>query len=294
MLIGGGSTSSVEMIGIDKCSVPDLPEARALHGSFMTSWGSLAVCGGWWSGKPASSDCLVLNTASRRWERGVLDGRLGGAVLGVVTLDVGIYMVHSLSSFFLPSDEHEWIAGPNPPQSVQCATGISADSFFTFSGTSVRQFNSRTSGPTSDQGWAPDNVWPDLLVERISPGCAALGDFCFVAGGVNSQYEALKSVEIIVLSSKSLGKANDMLKPRSHCNLVVLGKALLAIGGNNDETSMEVWEGLEEPWRLAPQSLTSSRSHFSALPVDDRVCLEEPLPPHSCPTRDGGTCVFSF
>ena len=85
-----------------------------------------------------------------------------------------------------------------------------------------------------------------------------------------------------------------MQKPRSYFNLVVLEKTLFALGGNNDETSMEVWEGFEQPWRLASQSLTSSRNYFSALPVDDQVCLEEPLPPHSCPTLDGGTCVFPF
>ena len=298
MVIGGrfygNATSAVEMTGFDNCSVPDIPEARYDHGSFMTSWGSLAVCGGSWVGKPASSDCLVLNTTSRQWERGVLGGLLGGHVRGVVTLDVGTYMVHTHLSSFLPSGEREWIAGPNPPQQVQCATGISEDSFLTFGGTSVRQFDSRTSGPTNDQGWVPDNVWPDLLVGRIRPGCATLGDLCFVAGGRNSKYEALKSVEVIFLQSKSLGKANDMQKPRSHFNLVVLGKTLLALGGNNDDASMEVWEGLEEPWRFAPQSLSSSKVDFSALPVDDRVCLEEPLPPHSCPTLDGGTCVFPF
>ena len=84
-----------------------------------------------------------------------------------------------------------------------------------------------------------------------------------------------------------------MQKPRSHFNLVVLGKTLLALGGNNDDASMEVWEGLEEPWRLS-QTLTKSRKYFSALLVDDRVCLNEPLPPHSCPTLAGGTCVFPF
>ena len=69
MVIGGresgsnaisiNATSSIKMVGFDNCSVPDLPEARYHHGSFVTSWGSLAVCGGWWDGKPASSDCLV-------------------------------------------------------------------------------------------------------------------------------------------------------------------------------------------------------------------------------------------
>ena len=302
MVIGGwdgNAYRSVEAIGFDNCSVPDLPEWRHHHGSFITSWGSLAVCGGWWSGKPASSDCLVLNTTTRQWERGILGGLLGGLdlvsgyVRGVVTLHVGTYMVHAKTTSFLPSGEREWIAGPKPPLNVQCATGISVDSFLAFIGTSVRQFDSRTSGPTSDQGWVPEGVWPDLLVERQRPGCATVGELCIVAGGRNTLGETLGSVEIIFLASKSLGKANDMLKPRSHFNLVVLGKTLLAIGGNN-ETSIEVWEGLEEPWTLASESLSSSKRFFSALVVNDRVCSEGPLPPHTCPTLDGGTCVFPF
>ena len=293
----GDTTSSVEMIGFDNCSVPDLPETRYHHGGFVTSWGSLAVCGGYWSGKPASSDCLVLNTTSRQWERGVLGGLLGDAVVGVVTLDVGTYMVHATTSSFLPSGEREWIPGPNSTHSVHCVSGISDESFLVLSGNdhggkAVHQFDSR-----HDQGWLPDDVWPDLLTQRTRPGCATLGDQFFVAGGLNGVNEALKSVEVIFLQSKSLGKAIDMLRPRSHLNLLVMGNTLLALGGNNDEsheTSVEVWEGLEEPWRLAPQTVTCSRSYFSALPVDDRVCIEEPLPPHYCPTLDGGTCVFPF
>ena len=69
LLIGGthsskASLSSLEVFGLDNCSVPDLPEDRSGHGSFITGWGSLAVCGGWWAGKPWSSDCIVLSTTS--------------------------------------------------------------------------------------------------------------------------------------------------------------------------------------------------------------------------------------
>ena len=43
-------------------------------------------------------------------------------------------------------------------------------------------------------------------------------------------------------------------------------------------------------------SIKKGRAFHSCeiLFVDDRMCLEEPLPPHSCPTLDGGTCVFPF
>ena len=134
LLIGGFHSNSVEVIGLDNCSVPDLPEVRHGHGSFVTGWGSLAVCGGWWDGKPMSSDCLVLNTTSKQWERGILGNLIGSAVLGVVPMNVGTYMVHLTTSSFLPSGEQEWIAGPNPPEKVQCAARISASSFFFFRG----------------------------------------------------------------------------------------------------------------------------------------------------------------
>ena len=168
--MGGFDTNSVEVIGFDNCSVPDLPEWRYNQGSFITGWGSLAVCGGWWEGKLFSSDCLVLNTTSKQWERGILGNLIGDVVLGVVSIDIGTYMVHSSTSSFLPSGEQQWIAGPNPPDWVQCATGISSTSFFAFGSKSVRQFDSSIAGPSSDEGWLAEGVWPDLVVERYGPG----------------------------------------------------------------------------------------------------------------------------
>ena len=105
LLIGGFDSNSVEVIGLDNCSLPDLPEVRRDHGSFLTVWGSLAVCGGLWDGKPMSSDCLVLNTTSKQWQRGILGNVLGSSVLGVIPMDVGTYMVHLTTSSFLPSGE---------------------------------------------------------------------------------------------------------------------------------------------------------------------------------------------
>ena len=297
-LLGGlnssyASLSSAEVIGFDNCSVPDLPEGRHHHGSFITKWGSLAVCGGLWDGKPTSSDCLVLNSTSKQWERGILGDVLGDYVLGVVTMDVGTFMVHPWSSSFLPSGDHDWLAGPNPPRRVQCATGISLGSFLAFGSKSVSQFDSSIAGPSSDNGWVADGEWPNLQVERYGPACATLGDLTVVAGGHNELWETLKSVEIIFLTSKSLGRAEDMNKPRDHFKLIVLRTTLLAIGGD-DEESMEIWEGEGERWQEAPMSLTKSRSHFSALATTDLVCSDGPLPSHSCPTVDEDTCAFPF
>ena len=111
-LIGGRGPSSngllsAEVVGLDNCTLPDLPEWRYNHGSFVTEWGSLAVCGGWWDGKPFSSDCLVLDKTSKRWERGLLGSSFGNTVLGVANMDVGTYLIHPTTSSFLPSGKQE-------------------------------------------------------------------------------------------------------------------------------------------------------------------------------------------
>ena len=286
--------SSVGVVGFENCLVPDLPEARFDHGSFMTENDSLAVCGGWWDGKPWSSDCLVLNTTSKQWQRGLLGNILGNAVLGVVSLDVGTFMVHPRTSSFLPDGAQNWTAGPTPSDEVQCAAGISASSFLIFGGKSVRQYDSSKAGPSmGDEGWLPGGEWDDLRVERRRPGCATIGALCLVAGGRNHNDELLKSVEVIFLTSKSLGKAEDMMQPRDNFQLIALGTSLLALGGHN-EKSIEMWEGEGESWKEAPMGLANPRSRFSALTSSIEVCSDGPLPPHSCPTMGGGTCVFPF
>ena len=72
-LLGGQSTdgqlASIETFGFDNCSIPPLPETRYGFGSFITPTEppQLAVCGGWWTGKPISTDCLTLNLTSGQW-----------------------------------------------------------------------------------------------------------------------------------------------------------------------------------------------------------------------------------
>ena len=279
-LIGGKvsdsrTLSSVEVLGLRNCSIPDLPEWRYNHGSFITEWGSLAVCGGSWDGKPFSSDCLVLDRASKTWERNILGDIFGNTVLGVVTLDIGTYLIHPSTSSFLPPGEQKWIPGPTlpAPKGVQCATEMSDTSFFIFSEKTVRQFDSSIAGPVHDEGWTVPEKWLDLEVERYRPGCATLNDICMVAGGRNEQGELLKSVEIFSISSKLRGKAEDMLKPREHFILVAIGKTIAAVG-QKDETSIEIWEGESDPWIAYSEVLNSSRSHLSAIAHSDLACPE--------------------
>ena len=310
LLIGGKSYqafSSVEVLGFDNCSVPDLPEWRYNHGSFLTEWGALAVCGGFWEGKPlSSSDCLVLNSALKQWERGILGDVLGGTVLGVVSLNAGTYMIHPFTSSFLPSGEHEWIAGPAPQEEVQCATGISSTSFLFISNRSVHEFDSSLDWLEGDSSFAaprqspsvagtpePGNQWPDLRAERYRPACTTFQDMVIVAGGRNNKGGLLNSVEIIYLDSKGSRFAKNMPFPFDFVKLVVLSSTLVMLGGTN-QTSVYTWQGAAESWREASQSLATSRTHFSALVTTDEVCSNGPLPPHSCSTVDGGTCVFPF
>ena len=157
----------------------------------------------------------------------------------------------------------------------------------------MSQFDSSIAGPSSNQGWVDNTGWPDLRVERLRPGCATLDAISVVAGGLDSRGDPLRSVEIIFLASKTLGTAKAMLRPRSHFNLIAVDRMLMAFGGFN-ETSIEMWGGMGESWQKYSSSLASSRSSFSALVATDQVCSNGPLPPHSCPTVDGGTCVFPF
>ena len=104
LLVLGGQTkegplSSVETFGFENCTIPPLPETRYAFGSFIapTQPPQLAVCGGWWMGKPNSTDCLTLNVTSGQWERGTFtNGLLGDGVRGVVEVEgQGVFVVHS-------------------------------------------------------------------------------------------------------------------------------------------------------------------------------------------------------
>ena len=80
--------------------------------------------------------------------------------------------------------------------------------------------------------------------------------------------EVLKSVEIIYLESKAIGKAKDLSKSRNPIALIVLGSTLLALGGMN-ETSIHIWEGASGSWKEAAMSLNETKSQFSAFSYSD-------------------------
>ena len=139
LVLGGQSKeeqlSSVETIGFENCTIPPLPETRYGFGSFLTPTEvpKLAVCGGWWMGKPNSTDCLTLNVTSALWERGTIkNGLLGDAVLGVIDVTGhGVYIVHRKNISFLASGSVSWTAGPLMWSSAECGCYLTEDSFVT-------------------------------------------------------------------------------------------------------------------------------------------------------------------
>ena len=81
--------------------------------------------------------------------------------------------------------------------------------------------------------------------------CNTLEIICIVASGINEAGEMLKLVEIIYISSKSSKMTmtnHDTLNPRAPFNLIVVRSTIPAI---ENETTIEVWENIGNPWKEA-------------------------------------------
>ena len=129
-----GPLSSVETFGFEddnSCNIPKLPETRYGFAAFKTFSNQLAVCGGWWEGKPNSTDCLTLDQSEAQWVRGAFKGSLSGeGVRGVATFeDHGIHIIHSWSTSFLEKGNDTWVQGMRTPIEVECACKVSDSSF---------------------------------------------------------------------------------------------------------------------------------------------------------------------
>ena len=277
VVLGGlsqdGPLSSAETFGFedDDCSVPQLPEARYGLAAFKTSSKELAVCGGWWEGKPNSTDCLTLNTTKAQWVRGTLKGNLfGEGVRGSATFEeIGTYIFHSTTTSLLPSGSGTWVLGPDTPVEAECGCKLSDSSYAIVgsnSGNNVLEYS------VTDKHWEPTDTWPEMRTKRKGPGCAATPYYLLVAGGVTDQGEVLATVEIIWMKSKSLGRGQDMSTPRSFFTLVPVGllrPKILAIGGRNGALFLktsEFWEEEENQWEEGPE-LGTSRSALAAIMI---------------------------
>ena len=259
-MLGGkspyGQLVSSETLGLENCTVPPLPETRYGHATFLTYFNQIGVCGGWWQGKPNSSDCLILNKTSGTWDRGYLGDIFGDGIRGVVDLkEHGVYLVHPTSTSFLAARSTTWIPGPIPPGTAECATKISDSNFVSIGGLDGKLI--REYSPTKKE-WLEASLWSELHIGRRGPGCAVTGTHLVVAGGVNGWQEVLTSVEVFLLESKAHKTAERMREGRAFFNLVPVGEThsrLLAIGGRNrtsDLQTTEWWDEEEDQWEEGP------------------------------------------
>ena len=297
LLLGGqsaeGQLTSIETFGFDNCTIPPLPETRYGHGSFITPTQppQLAVCGGWWMGKPNSTDCLTLNVTSAQWERGTFtNGLLGDAVRGVINMDgQGVFVVHSSGISVLAPGSASWVRGPVFIAPAECGCIVSSTSFVTIHMNdthNVREYSVINRGAEPE----PIDSWPNLSIKRYGPGCGATSYHLIVAGGVSDLNEVLTSVEVFRIETKALRRGGDLKQARAYFQMIPVGLTvprLLAVGGqgvNSTLDTMEWWEEEENSWEEGPP-LLRGRSNFGALMAPPHlVCSEINPTAHSCPT----------
>ena len=307
LLLGGQSTEgpliSVETFGFENCTIPPLPETRYAFGSFIapTPTPELAVCGGWWMGKPNSTDCLTLTVTSGQWERGTFtNGPLGDGVVGVIHLQShGVFIVHSSGMSLLASNTKAWVAGPIFSAPAVCSCEISSSNFVTVHMSDMHNVHgySVTNGKAKPE---PIHTWPSLLTKRQGPGCGATPFHFVVAGGVSELDEILDSVEVFDIQSKSLRTGGSLRQARAYFQIVRVGATysrLLALGGRSAYSTLgtsEWWEEEEDSWQEGPP-LSTERSNFGALMAHARlVCTKGVSSAYSCPAAHSEveTCNF--
>ena len=260
LILGGKSfnatLSSSETLGLENCTIPPLPETRYGHATFVTFFNELVVCGGWWQGKPKSSDCLLLNKTSGMWNHGSFNGIFGGGVRGVVDLKrKGVYLVHPTSTSFLAARSMTWLPGPIPPGRAECAAKVSTLSFVSIGGLDGKAIQEYSA---EKENWLDATLWPELNTARRGPGCAATRTHLVVAGGVSGWQEVLATVEVFLLESRAHKNADAMRKARAFFSLVAVGDIhshVLAIGGRNETSELQTtewWDSEEDQWEEGP------------------------------------------
>ena len=306
LVLGGqsenGQLTSVETIGFESCKIPALPETRYSFGSFIapTQPPQLAVCGGWWMGRPNSTDCLTLNVTSAQWERGTFgNGLLGDGVRGVINIEgQGVFVVHSTSISFLATDSQSWATGPLIAASAECGCNVSSTRFVIIhmrDTNNVQEYFVSNGKAEAER----DGLWPNLLTKRRGPGCAATSHHLLVAGGVSGWDEVLTSVEVFHIESKSLRKGGSLRQARAFFQIIPTGSVhmrLLAVGGQSGNSTVDTsewWDEDDDKWEEG-LTLSTGRSNFAALMAPPHlVCAEKTPPAHSCPSsKNNQTCIF--
>ena len=284
------------------CEVAPLPNRTRDHSSFVRTNGQIVTCGGRVDLGEQSKDCVVLNMEKGTWESGVV-GKLNWwrSNAAAVSMPVGVYLVDgdtaaNFQADFLPSGESEWVLGPRSPISMRayCAVAISQYNFLVVGGHLRKILEYETTnvgGPTSNEGWQPEDTWPELLIKRHSAyACGVVGTTMVIAGGsAEWSRDFLKSTELVDLSTKTTRQGPDMLQTRAWFHLIPINMAswqpepppftLLALGGYADSQSpdnyrltVEGWTPETANWTDVGQ-LSKPRYRFGAFALDkDLIC----------------------
>ena len=328
LLVGGDPWSTsrdVEFFPSAPCEVAPLPTRTRFHASFVRTNGQIVSCGGTVDLGKQSKDCVALNTAKGTWESGVvgsLPARLvpdwGEGVdpedfkdfedmtwfrssTAAVSMPVGVYLVEGYGALkfdFLPSGKSEWVIGPNfPTQSMIlhawsfCAAAISPYNFVVVGGSmrKILEYNTTNlGGPTSSEGWQPEDTWPELLIERVyGYACGVIGTTMVIAGGEQWSGSYLKSTELVDLATRTSKQGPDMLQTRAWFHLIPITPessqlTLLALGGYEeiepaspsadiDRLTVEGWTPEMGNWTKVAQ-LSKPRYKFGAFALDKDLC----------------------
>ena len=304
LVLGGqsvdGHLTSIEMFGFENCTIPPLPETRYFFGSFITPTKprQLAVCGGWWMGKPNSTDCLTLNVTSGQWERGrFTNGPLRDGVRGVINMEgEGVYIVHRTDISFLAEGSNTWTPGTTMAWPAECGCYLTKDAFVTIH--SNETYNVQEYA-TKEKHWRQRERWPSMRTPRTSPACGATTYLLIVAGGVSGLYEVLASVEVYNIETRARRMGGNLREPRALFSLVPVGASLprlLAIGGHNGTSVLATSEWYDQEnneWSEGPTMVTGRKNFGAAIVPVNLACTHVDPPPHSCPALDvSQDCIF--
>ena len=150
----------------------------------------------------------------------------------------------------------------------------------------IREYDTTNmGGPTSNQGWQPNDTWPELLIGRHSGyACGVLGTTMVIAGGsAEWSRDYLKSTELVDLVAKTTRRGPDLGQTRAWFHLLPVQISpedppmLLALGGyadsqiqSNFRLAVEGWTQEAKNWTEVAQ-LSKARYRFGAFSFDKNL-----------------------
>ena len=267
--------STVELLGDNTCSIPNLP--YAIENSpqmFLNEQNELVICGGY----PKKTSCLRLFNGEWK-EYAELNKERQFA--SVVSMDDKTYMFggwdsETSSEIF---QNGSWKEGPTiPGEGIRygCGVAISKEELLLIGG----GYNTMNRNRITKYNIKTKN-WTDidsLKVGRFGHSCTLFKDQVFITGGFDGN-TYLNSVEILSLDTMTIKEGNGLQVARYHhgSGLVHLnGKLRFAVFGGfnrNDRNldSIELFDEDTETWTLSKTKLSERKQEFGFLSVPSHL-----------------------